>query len=74
MICTCSFKSGISCEACIVSGHQSVCRCVYFWAATSLLMSVVTFSLFVLMGHDLTAEVAGLPVSQWRSFKSRRLS
>ena len=30
---------------------------MYFWAATSLLMSVVTFSLFVLMGHDLTAEV-----------------
>jgi hypothetical protein len=31
--------------------------CVYFWAATSLLMSVLTFALFVLLGHTLTAEV-----------------
>ncbi len=31
--------------------------CVYFWAATSLLTSILTFSLFVLLGHALTAEV-----------------
>ena len=40
-----------------ITAEVLACRCVYFWAATSLLMSVVTFSLFVLMGHDLTAEV-----------------
>ncbi|BDA43676.1 probable multidrug resistance-associated protein 7 [Coccomyxa sp. Obi] len=31
--------------------------CVYFWGATSLLTSILTFSLFVLLGHALTAEV-----------------
>lgn len=31
--------------------------CVYFWAATSLLTSILTFSLFVLLGHALTAEI-----------------
>jgi ATP-binding cassette subfamily C (CFTR/MRP) protein 10 len=31
--------------------------CVYFWAATSLLTSILTFSMFVLMGHSLTAEI-----------------
>eukprot|EP00891_Asterochloris_glomerata_P003413 jgi/Astpho2/3413/e_gw1.00054.14.1_t len=31
--------------------------CVYFWAATSLLFSIVTFGLFVLLGHQLTPEI-----------------
>jgi ATP-binding cassette subfamily C (CFTR/MRP) protein 10 len=31
--------------------------CVYFWAATSLLTSILTFAMFVLTGHALTAEV-----------------
>lgn len=31
--------------------------CVYFWVATSLLFSLFTFGLFVLLGHQLTAEV-----------------
>lgn len=31
--------------------------CVYFWVATSLLFSLLTFGLFVLLGHRLTAEV-----------------
>ena len=32
--------------------------CVYLWAATSLLFSLGTFGLFVLLGKDLTAQVA----------------
>lgn len=31
--------------------------CVYFWAATSLLTSILTFSLFVLLGHALSAQL-----------------
>lgn len=31
--------------------------CVYFWAATPILMSLLTFGLFVLLGHDLTASI-----------------
>lgn len=32
--------------------------CVYLWAATSLLFSLGTFGLFVLLGKELTAQVA----------------
>ncbi len=28
--------------------------CVYFWATTSLLFTLLTFGLFTLLGHDLT--------------------
>ena len=31
--------------------------CVYFWAATPILMSLFTFGLFVLLGHNLTATI-----------------
>lgn len=31
--------------------------CVYFWAATPILMSLLTFGLFALLGHALTATV-----------------
>ena len=31
--------------------------CVYFWAATSLLFSLLTFGLYVALGHTLTADV-----------------
>ena len=32
--------------------------CVYFWAATPILISLLTFGLFVLLGHELTAPIA----------------
>lgn len=31
--------------------------CVYFWAATSILTSIITFTLYALLGHHLTADV-----------------
>lgn len=31
--------------------------CVYFWAATSILTSIITFTLYALLGYHLTAEV-----------------
>ena len=31
--------------------------CVYFWAATPILMSLFTFGLFALLGHTLTATI-----------------
>jgi len=31
--------------------------CVYFWAATPAVMSLLTFGLFVLLGHSLNAGV-----------------
>ena len=31
--------------------------CVYFWAATSILTSIITFTLYALLGYHLTADV-----------------
>lgn len=31
--------------------------CVYFWAATSILTSIITFTLYALLGYRLTADV-----------------
>ena len=33
--------------------------CVYFWATTPVLISVLTFATYVLMGNELTAAKVG---------------
>ena len=35
--------------------------CVYFWATTPVIISILTFSTYTYMGHKLTAPVVSLP-------------
>ena len=35
--------------------------CVYFWATTPVLISILTFTTYALLGHQLTAAKVGSP-------------
>ena len=42
--------------------------CVYFWATTPVLISILTFTTYALLGHQLTAAKVNLPSVWFCSF------